>query len=44
MMVHKLVNIHSLQSFKSESLCSRLHIFMGFGGAKLKGSSGQPTL
>jgi len=40
-MVHKLVN--TIQSFKRASHCA-ICIFMGFGGATLKGRPGQPTL
>jgi len=42
-MVHKLVTLHT-QSFNSQSLCNTYCIFMGFGGAKLKGRPGKPTL
>jgi len=41
-MVHKLVNIYTVQSFKSQSLCNMY--FYGLRGAKLKDRPGQPTL
>jgi len=39
-MLHKLVNITNLLR---ASHCA-VRIFMGFGGARLKGRPGQPTL